>query len=160
MAPSSRPAITCRLGEVDLVEPPRSAGRRRTGQGGEGRRADGEALADGGGGVAHGVELVGALAHLLGPSSGHLGDAAGVVGDRAVGVDRELDAGGGQHAEGGDGDAVEAGEVVGHEDGRAEHDDRQGGREHAGPRPAMMLVAAPVSLRRRSCVGGPRLSAV
>jgi hypothetical protein len=32
-------------------------------------------------------------------AGGHFGDAAGVVGDRAVGVDRELDAGGGEHAE-------------------------------------------------------------
>jgi hypothetical protein len=40
----------------------------------------------------------------------HLGDAAGVVGHRAVGVDGHGDAEGGEHADGGDADAVEAGE--------------------------------------------------
>ena len=41
----------------------------------------------------------------------HLGDAAGVVGHRAVGVDGQLDARGREHAQGGDGHAVEAREV-------------------------------------------------
>ena len=80
------------------------------GQGGQGGGADGEALADGGGGVAHGVEVVGAGAHVA-AELGHLGDAAGVVGHRAVGVNRELDAGGGEHADSGQGHAVQAGEV-------------------------------------------------
>ena len=38
----------------------------------------------------------------------HLGDAAGVVGHGAVGVGGQGDAQGGQHAHGGDADAVEA----------------------------------------------------
>ena len=48
--------------------------------------ADAEALADGGGGVAGGVQRVGARADVLAHAR-HLGDAARVVGDRAVRVD-------------------------------------------------------------------------
>ena len=73
-------------------------------------RADGEAFADRGRRVAGGVEHVGALAD-LGAELRHLGDAAGVVGDRAVGVDRQADGDRRDHADGGDGDAVHAGEV-------------------------------------------------
>ncbi len=67
---------------------------------GERGRTDGETLADGGGGVAHGVELVGASTDLFGEVS-HLGDSAGVVGDGAVGVDSQLNTGGRQHTESG-----------------------------------------------------------
>ncbi len=77
------------------------------GQGGQGGRADGEALAGGGGGVAQRVEGVGALAHFR-VQAGHLGVAAGVVGDGAVGVGGQGDAQGGEHAHRGEADAVEA----------------------------------------------------
>ena len=97
--------------------PPSSASKTRElealeqRQRGEGGRTDGEALGDGGGRVAERVECVGDLADRR-VEFGHLGDAAGVVGDRAVGVDRDDHAERGQHADGGDGDAVDAAEVV------------------------------------------------
>ena len=73
----------------------------------ERRRADGEPFADGGGGVADGIEVVGDLTDFR-VEPGHFGDAAGVIGNRPVGVDGHDHAGGGQHAEGGNGDAVYA----------------------------------------------------
>ena len=95
------------------------------GQSGQGGGADGEALAGGGGGVAQGVQGVGALADLL-RQAAHLGDAAGVVGHGAVGVGGQGDAQGGEHAHAGDADAVQAlvegvGEGAGavHDDGGA-----------------------------------------
>ncbi len=130
MPPTKRPAITVGLGDVDRLEVGRGHEGAEERERGERRRADREALADGGGGVADGVELVGAFADFLG-QLGHLGDAAGVVGDRAVGIDGELDAGVGEHADGGDGDAVEPGEVEGADDDGREHEDRPGGRAHA-----------------------------
>ncbi len=81
------------------------------GQGGECRGTDGETLGDRCGGVAERVERVGHLPHRR-VESGHLGDTAGVVGDRAVGVDRDDDAGRREHADGRDGDAVDAPEVL------------------------------------------------
>ena len=74
-------------------------------QGGEGRRADGEALPRGGCGVAQRIERVGAAAH-LGPQPAHFGVAARIVGDRAVGVGRERDAQRREHPDGGDAYAV------------------------------------------------------
>ena len=76
-------------------------------QRGQAGRADRVALGHGLGRVADGVERVGHVAH-AGRQLGHLGDAAGVVGDRAVGVERDDDAGHAQHRGRGDGDAVEA----------------------------------------------------
>jgi hypothetical protein len=62
--------------------------------------------------------------------AGHLGDAAGVVGDRAVGVERDDHAGHRQHGGGGDGDAVQAGQLVGAPDGGADGQHRQRGGLH------------------------------
>ena len=76
------------------------------GQSGEGGGADGEALAGGGGGVAQGVQRVGALAD-LGRQAAHLGNAACVVGHGAVGVSGQGDTQGGEHAHTGDADAVQ-----------------------------------------------------
>ncbi|MNC91358.1 hypothetical protein D3C83_76060 [compost metagenome] len=56
-------------------------------QRGEAGGADGIALGDGLGGVAHRVQRVGCLAHIAFQPA-HLGNAAGIVGDRAVGVER------------------------------------------------------------------------
>ena len=91
------------------------------------------------------VQRVGDLAGVLAEAR-HLGDAAGVVRDRAVGVDGHRDADGGEHADRGDADAVETGEV-----GR----DRQmiaqmvsiGITTDCMPtaRPVIMTVAGPVS---------------
>ena len=100
------------------------------GQGGEGGGADGEALAHGGGGVAHGVQLVGDLTDGV-LQAAHLGDAAGVVGDGAVGVHGHGDAGGGEHTHGGQSDAVEARHLVGDEDAHADQQDGHGGGHHA-----------------------------
>jgi hypothetical protein len=75
-------------------------------------RADGEALSDGGGGVSGGVEGISDLADLVSELS-HFGDASGIVGDGAIPVDGEGDGQVGEHAEGGEGDAVEAEEEVG-----------------------------------------------
>ncbi len=93
----------------------------------EAGRADGVALGDRLGGVADGVERVGGGAHLLG-QVGHLGDAAGVVGDRAEGVERDHDAGERQHRGDRDGDAEEAGELVGDDDAGDDDERRQRGR--------------------------------
>ena len=77
---------------------------------GETGGADGVALGDGFGGVADGVERVGDVADVV-RQTGHFGDAAGVVGDRAVGVERDDDAGHRQHRGRRDGNAVEAGQI-------------------------------------------------
>ena len=71
MAPSSRPAMTVRASMTSMLLEAHRLARKAAeqGQGGERRRADGEALADGGGGVADGVELVGALRAPPAPSS-------------------------------------------------------------------------------------------
>ncbi len=119
-------------------------------QSGESSGADSEALGHRSGGVAEGVEGVGDLAD-LGVELGHLGDAAGVVGDRTVGVDGHDHAGGGEHADRGHGDAVDAalqhgatalgGEIVGERhvaapvgdaDTDDDEDDGGGDRHHAG----------------------------
>ena len=92
------------------------------GQGHEGGGADGEALADGGCGVAGGVQGVCAAAH-LGAEERHLRDAAGVVRDGAEAVDGQAAGKRGEHAQGGQGDAVEVAELEGHVDGRGQHED-------------------------------------
>ena len=86
--------------------------------------ADGIALGHRLGGVADRVERVGGLAH-LGRQVGHLGDAAGIVGDRAEGVERHDHARQSQHGGDRDGDAVEAGEIVGGQDAGDDDDRRQ-----------------------------------
>ena len=98
-------------------------------------RADGEALAGGGRRVAEGVESVGALADFR-VEVGLLGDGSGVVGDGAVGVGREGDAKGGEHADGGDGDAVKAGELMGPNHRRRDDEERNNRAQHARGEPA------------------------
>ena len=117
-----------------------------------GGRADGEALGDGGGGVAERVERVGDLAD-FGSRLRHLGDAAGVVGDRAVGVDGDDDAGGREHADRGDRDAVDAessaasarAPAVGDAMASDDEDDRARRRRSCRRDAARMVVAGPVS---------------
>ena len=115
-------------------------------QGGQRRRADGEALADGRGRVAHRVQRVGALAH-LGGQFGHLGQAAGVVRHRAVGVDAEGNSERREHADRGDRHAVDITAIRwAHVDGDADQE-ATGRATDSMPvaRPWMMFVAAPVS---------------
>ena len=76
-------------------------------QSGQGSRADREALAGGSSGVAKGIKRVGAVADFF-RQTGHLGNAAGVVGHGAVSVGRKGDAEGGEHADSGNADAVQA----------------------------------------------------
>ncbi len=115
------------LGEVDGVEPHALGVGGVQGQRGQRRRADGEALADGGGGVAERVELVGDLAR-LGPEVRHLGDAARVVGDRPVGVHAHGDPDRGEHPDPGQRDAVQPRRLEGHVDRGADGHHREGGR--------------------------------
>ena len=104
----------------------------------QGRGTDREALTGSSGGVAQGVQSVGALTHFLG-KAGHLGDTAGVVGHGAVGVSRQGDAQRGQHADSSNADAVQthaeaSGAACGEEgnDNRSSHDQDAGqGRLHA-----------------------------
>ena len=100
-------------------------------QGGQDSGADGKALAGGSGGVAEGVELVGALTDFVGDLRAHLGEAAGVVGNGAVGIGGEGDSEGGQHADGSDADAVDARESEAGNDGHGDDQDGGDGREHA-----------------------------
>ena len=88
-------------------------------KGSESSRTNRKAFTDGGSGVAHGIEAVGAGAYFLGQFA-HLGDTAGIVGDRPVGIHRQLNARVGQHAHCGNRDAVQACKVICTEDGRGE----------------------------------------
>ena len=119
-----------RVGDVDHVDVGLLHERGEEGECGHGGRTDGEALADGRRGVSDRVELVGDEPDPL-VQLGHLGDAASVVGDGAVGVDGELNAGGREHAERCDGDAVEAGDRISGDHAGGDEDDRHHGRLHA-----------------------------
>ena len=81
--------------------------RGEQGHRGDDGRADGEALGDGLGGVAHGVEADHDPLGLAVELARHLGDAGGVVGHRAEGVLGDDHAGGGEHAHAGEGHEVE-----------------------------------------------------
>ena len=93
------------------------------GQGDQGGGADGEALADGRGGVAGGVQGVRAAAH-LGAEERHLRDAACVVRDGTEAVDGEAAGERREHAQSSQGDAVEVAQLEGHVDARGQHEDR------------------------------------
>ena len=99
------------------------------GQGGQGGGADGKALAHGGGGVAHCVQLIGNVPHIL-RQAAHLGNAACVVGNRPVGVHGHGDAGGAQHPHGGQGDAIQSADPVGEVDAHADQQNGNHGRAH------------------------------
>ena len=70
------------------------------------------------------------LADTLG-EVGHLGNAAGVIGDGAVGVSGEGHGEGREHAHGGDGNTVLAGQGGGSQDGGDNDDDGEAARDHA-----------------------------
>ena len=142
---------------VPIVSMKRGEQRHR----GDDRRADGEALGDGLGGVAHRVEAHHDPLGLAVELAGHLGDAGGVVGHRAEGVLGHDDAGGGQHAHAGEGDQVErelqvaAAEADGDAEGDGDGDDGvDRGLEAGGRCPASTTVAGPVRAASAiSCTG-------
>ena len=122
------PAISLPSGaDLNQFGADRVRGQQR--QRGKGRRADGEALAGGGGGVAKGVERVGALADLW-VEVGLFGDTAGVIGHRPVGVGSQRDSQGGQQPDPGQGHTVEPGKPVGQENGDRYANNRYQGTHH------------------------------
>ena len=90
----------------------------------EAGRADGIALGHRLGGVADGVERVGRFAHFL-RQTGHFGNAAGIVGDRAESIEGNNDAGKREHRRHRNGDAEQAGDVIGDQDTGDDDDRRQ-----------------------------------
>ena len=116
--------------------------RSQQGQGGEGGRSDGKALAGSGRGVAEGVQHVGLLTDGR-IQFAHLGVAAGIVGNGAVSICGQGDSQGGKHADSRYGNAVEAqaqrvrrehevgAEAIGQQDGEADGNHRNGRRAHA-----------------------------
>ena len=99
------------------------------GQGGEGRRADGEALTDGGRGVAHFVEGVGNGTGFF-THSRHLSDAARVVRDRTISIDTHSDPDRREHADRRDTDPVKAGKMACPENDKGHHGERDNHGEH------------------------------
>ena len=97
---------------------------------GQRRRADGKALADGCGRVAHGIEPVGDRAHGR-VQTGHLRNAAGVVRNGTVGVHGNGDAGGREHADGRERYAVQARRDERAADGQTDEQDRNQRGFHA-----------------------------
>ena len=116
------------------------------GERGERGRTDGEAFSDGSGRVADAVEFVGAFADFVFEGA-HFGNTAGIVGDGAVGVDGELDTGGGEHAEGRKGDAVQTAGEEGTRDGDADEENGNDAGNHTNGETADDVCG-------RSCRGG------
>mmetsp|Transcript_23491 Transcript_23491/g.41781 ORF Transcript_23491/g.41781 Transcript_23491/m.41781 type:complete len:667 (-) Transcript_23491:134-2134(-) len=90
-------------------------------EGDKGGRANSEALANGGGGVAGGIKSISPLTDVLTHAS-HLSNTTGIVGDGAIGVDGETSGEGGEHAEGSAGNAEHAGEGATNIDGDGDGD--------------------------------------
>ena len=99
-------------------------------QSGQSSGADCKALAHCRGGVADSVELIGDLADGV-IQTAHLGDAACVIGDGAVCVNCYGDAGGGEHTDCREGNAVYARKPVCEENAEADEDDGDPGGHHA-----------------------------
>ena len=97
--------------------------RRKQHECAETGRADRVAFRDGLGRVADSVQRIGRLADFR-RQFGHFSNAAGIVRHRTEGVERHDHAGNAEHGGGGDGDAIEAGEVVGQQDA-ADDDQRR-----------------------------------
>ena len=100
----SADARRCRRVSPAIVSTKRGEQRHR----GDDRRADGEALGDGLGGVTDGVEAHHDALGLAVELAGHLGDTGGVVGHRTERVLGDDHAGGCEHAHAGERDEVEA----------------------------------------------------
>ena len=100
------------------------------GEGDEASGADGETLADSGGGVACSVKIVSAVTDILN-KVGHLSDSTSVVGDGAVSVNGEGDREAAEHADGGKSDTVHGSKGEGDKDGDGEAEDGDDAREVA-----------------------------
>ena len=96
---------------------------------GQRSRTNGVTLGDRLGGVAHGIQRVGDIAYLLVQFS-HLGNATGIVSDGAVGVEGHDNAGHGQHGRGGNGDAIDTGQLKRAPDAGTDDKDWQGSGLH------------------------------
>ena len=110
----------------------------------EGCRTDGKAFTGSGGGVTQGVKGIGTMAHLFSQLT-HLGVTTGIVGNRTVGVGSQGDAQCGEHAHGGNADAVQTvcqtlarhaqvetvGKAEAEDDGHTDGDDGDAGGYHA-----------------------------
>ena len=121
------------IGDVDGIQTNGLGVGHEQGQGGQSGGADGESLADGGGGVAQGVQFIGDRAG-FGAKFGHFGDAARVIGDGAVGVHGHGGADGGEHAHRGDADSEHARHLIGDVGGGADAQ-TAAGRSSQNPRP-------------------------
>jgi hypothetical protein len=88
------------------------------------------------------------VAHVIG-QAGHFGDAAGIVGDRTISVERDDHAGQRQQRGRGEGDADDAGDLVGSDHRDHDHERRQRSRFEAD-REALDDVGAVAGLR---CLG-------
>ena len=91
---------------------------------------DCKTFAHGSGGVADGIELIRNLTNMV-VKAAHLSNTAGVIRDRAIGVDGNSCAGGGKHANGCEGNAVQAvGNLIGNEDADTDENDGNPGTHH------------------------------
>jgi len=96
----------------------------------EAGRANGEALTDGGGGVASSVKSIGALADRW-VEVGHLSNTAGVVRDRTIAINGEGNGKAAKHANGSESDTIHGSNIVGDKDGDGEAEDGDDGGEVA-----------------------------
>ena len=98
---------------------------REQDQGTQTGRADRIALGDRLGGIAHRVQRVRGLANLV-VQPRHFCDAAGIVRHRTEGIERHDHPGQGQHGRHGNGNAEQAGQIVGDHDADDDDQRRQG----------------------------------
>ena len=105
--------------------------RNKEGKCGQSGGTDGKAFTHGSCGVADSVKLIGDLTH-MGIKTAHLGNTAGVVGDRAISVNGNRDACGGEHADSGKSNTVKvSGNFIGYENANADQNDGNPGTHHA-----------------------------
>ena len=106
-------------------------------------RTDGETFADCGRRIADAVEFIGAFADFFFQTA-HFGNAAGIVGNRAIGVDRKLNARRREHAQRSERDAVKTRAKIRKRDRDANQEDGNNRRNHADRKTAD-------DVRRRPC---------
>jgi len=91
-------------------------------EGNEAGGSDGETLADSGGSVTSGIEVISVLTDLF-IEVGHLSDTTGIVRDGSVAVNGEGNGKAAEHANGSKSNTVHASELKGDEDGDGEAED-------------------------------------